>query len=80
MKPEKLDLYAWIGEDEFKVGDIGLKQAVVPAGYIPMVSVSREKLEKYWQQAEGQSKEYGKKIYFARFELVEIITETKEGV
>lgn len=77
MKPEKLDLYAWIGEDEFKAGSIGLKQGLVPAGLIPMVSVSKEKLDKYWQQAEDQARIYGRRIYLAKFSLVEILEETK---
>lgn len=81
MKSEiaKINLFAWVGEDELKAGDFGLKQGFVPAGFIPMVSVSQEKLDKYWEQAERQSARFGKKIYLCKFELTEVIRETKEG-
>jgi len=75
----ELELFAWVGEDEFVKGDIGLKQGVVPAGCIPMVSTSKSKLEKYWPQAELQAAHYGKKIYCCKFVLTEVVQETKAG-
>lgn len=74
-----LELFAWVGEDELVKGDFGLKQGIAPAGCIPMVSVSRSKLEKYWQQAEAQADYYGKKIYCCKFVLTEVVQETKAG-
>lgn len=79
MPELKVELFAWIGMDEMGSGALGLKQALVPAGFIPMVSVSQEKLEKHWEKAETQAALYGKKIFFCRFELMEIIRETHDG-
>jgi hypothetical protein len=81
MNPQlpKTQLFAWLGEDEFGSGEIGLKQAQVPAGLIPIVAIHREKLEKYWAQAEAQAATYGKRIYLCRFELVEVLLETQHG-
>lgn len=76
-KLRDVELFAWIGEDEFGSGEIGLKQGTVPAGTIPMVTIQREKLEKYWPQAEAQAAAFGKKISFCRFQLVEVLNETK---
>jgi hypothetical protein len=41
-------LYAWIGEDEFGSGEIGLKRGLVPAGIIPLVTMDYDlhKLER----------------------------------
>ena len=84
MKPEhvhlaEIELYAWLGEDELGSGKIGLKQGIVPAGIIAMVSIERGKLEKYWPQAEAQAGHYGKRIYFCRFQMVEVVRETEAG-
>jgi hypothetical protein len=73
------ELFAYLGEDEFGSGEIGIKQAHVPAGFIPMVAVRRDKMEKHFEQLEAIAAHYGKRIYFCRFELVEIIRETEHG-
>jgi hypothetical protein len=39
-----IELFAWLGEDEMGSGEIGLKQAQVPAGRIPMVATRKEKM------------------------------------
>lgn len=78
-KLSKTQLYAWIGEDEFGSGQVGIKQGIVPAGCIPIVSISREKLDPYWNQAEKIAEFYGKKIFLCRFELVEVVRETMKG-
>ena len=75
----KIELYAWLGEDELGSGEIGLKQAQVPAGLIPMVAIKREKMEKHWEHAERQARLYRKRIYLCRFELVEVLRETEHG-
>lgn len=36
------DLLAYIGEDEFERGYVGIKQAMVPAGFIPIVAVEQD--------------------------------------
>lgn len=76
---QEFELYAWVGRDEYGSGEFGLKQGRVPAGMIPMVSVSQEKLDKYWGQAEGQSKTYGQRIYLVKLVFAEVIRETKDG-
>jgi len=76
---EDVELFAWLGLDEFGSGKIGLKQGVVPAGLIPIVSIEQEKVDKYWDQAEEQARECGKRIYLCRFKLVEIVRQTERG-
>jgi hypothetical protein len=44
-----------------------------------MVAVRREKMEKYWNQAEIQAARYGKRIRLCRFVFAEVIRETEEG-
>jgi hypothetical protein len=75
---EKMELFAWVGEDEYD-GTLGLKQGVVPAGHIAIVSTSKEKLDKYWPQAEKQAREYGKRIYLVKFAFCEVLNKTIEG-
>jgi len=76
---EEFMVYAWIGKDEFGSGEIGLKQGSVPAGTIPMVSISQEKLDKYWEQAELQAERWGQKIYLVKLAFVEVVRETQYG-
>jgi hypothetical protein len=72
---EGLELYAWVGEDELGGGELGLKQAAVPAGMIPMVAIRREKLEQPIIRIQLQSiaDTYGKPRYLVRFRLVEVV-------
>ena len=35
---ETMVLYAWVGEDELGSGEMGIKQAIVPAGNVPLVA------------------------------------------
>jgi hypothetical protein len=76
-------LYAWIGEDEFGSGEIGLKRGLVPAGIIPLVTMDYDlhKLERpaVRSQMETQALQYNKKIRLVRFSFAEVITETKYG-
>jgi hypothetical protein len=41
---DKLEIFAWVGEDEFGSGEIGLKQGVVPAGIVPLVAINVSKI------------------------------------
>jgi hypothetical protein len=70
-KDAGIKLYAWIGEDEFGSGVIGLKQALVPAGYIPLVAVDRAKIDRpaIRDQLSAQARLYGKTIRLAEFEV-----------
>lgn len=77
---EDIHLFAWLGEDEFESGEIGLKQALVPAGMIPMVSTKLAKMDQNYikEQMDKQSKAYGKKIKLCKFKFEEVILEVGE--
>jgi hypothetical protein len=84
MNPDRLrslELFAWVGEDELGSGVIGLKQGLVPAGYIPLVATAREKVDRdYIRMAMSiQAETYGKKIYLCRFTFAEVIKQTRPG-
>jgi len=83
MTDEKMCLYAWIGEDELGSGKVGLKQGLVPAGFIPLVVMDydRHKIERgsIREGMEMQARLYGKKIRLARFDFAGVIAETQEG-
>jgi hypothetical protein len=76
---QEFEAYAWVGRDELGSGVLGLKQGITPAGTIPMVSVSHQKLDKYWDQAEKQAETYGQRIYFVKLTFAEVVRETKHG-
>jgi hypothetical protein len=66
---ENMVLYAWVGEDELGSGEVGLKQALVPAGMIPMVACKQSKVDEPYivSQLRVQAKVYGKTIRLCRF-------------
>jgi hypothetical protein len=74
-----VELFAYLGEDEFGSREIGIKQATVPAGLIPMVAVRRDKMETHFAQLEAQAAVFGRRIYLCRFQLVEVLRETEHG-
>jgi hypothetical protein len=76
---EALQLHAWVGEDEYGSGEIGIKQGVVPAGTIPLVAIRRDKIEKVYPQMEAQAKVYRKKIRLCLFRFVKVLRETEHG-
>lgn len=84
MTPPRLqqtELFAWIGEDEHGSGVIGLKQAEVPAGYIPLVATTAAKMSQgYIRVAMGvQAHNSGKRIYLCRFTFDSVVLETGAG-
>lgn len=79
MSMSEIELFAMLGEDEFGVGGIGLKQAYAQAGVIPMVAVERGKVEQFWEQYETQAAKYGKRIHLVRFSFAEVLRSTKAG-
>lgn len=81
QKLENLELYAWVGEDEFGSGDIGLKQALCPAGMIPLVAVKQGKMEQDYieKQMQRQAKTWGKRIRLVRFKFAGVVKETEYG-
>lgn len=74
---ESIKLYAWLGEDEFGSGEIGLKQAAVPAGMVPMVATSEAKMNQGFirEAMDAQGKKFGKKIVLCRYRIEEVILE-----
>ena len=70
-----------VGEDELGSGKIGIKQAVCPAGTIPMVAIEehRDRMEGVIPQMQRQAREYGKTIRLVRYVAVEeVVTLTPE--
>lgn len=83
-KIQKLELFAWVGEDDQadrskRTGQVGIKQAMCPAGYIPIVAIQRSKVEMFAEGMEMQAHHYGKRIRLVRFVAAEVVYETKAG-
>lgn len=78
---KELILYAWLGEDEFGSGKVGLKQALVPAGMIPLVAVDVSKINRdhIHHALQSQADEYGKTIRLCKFVLTEEIITIEPG-
>lgn len=72
---DTVELVAWIGEDEFGSGRIGIKQARVAAGLIPIVAVLDDKYKvsraEVVEQMQYQADQYGKTIRLVRYAPVE---------
>jgi hypothetical protein len=68
-----LELFAWVGEDEFGSGRVGLKQGLTRAGLHPLVVVDydRHKIDRMRATLQQQADRYGRTIRFARFTFVE---------
>jgi hypothetical protein len=79
MKLSDVELFAILGEDEFGSGEIGLKQALAPAGVVAMVATRRDKVEQFWAQYEAQARRFGKRISLVRFVGIEILRVTENG-
>lgn len=73
----KIELYAWIGEDEYGGGEIGIKQAQIPAGIIPIVSTKLSKVnQEFIKEAMNvQGKTFKKRIMLCKFVFEEVILE-----
>jgi hypothetical protein len=83
MSIEEHTIFAWVGEDELGSGRIGIKQALVPAGYIPLAAMDYDvhKLTRPEMRAalETQATLYGKKIRLVRFRFDRIVDQTEHG-
>lgn len=81
-KIKRTELFAWIGEDELGSDVIGIKQGLVPAGYVPIVAIAEDKVNRpeIIGQFENQAGQYGKKIYLCRFVFEEVVRATEEGM
>lgn len=80
-KLEEVTLYAWVGEDEFGSGEIGLKQGIVPSGCIPLVAVREDKINRsdLSLQLQSQATAYGKTIQLCRFKFDGVIRTLEPG-
>lgn len=70
-----IELFAWLGEDEYGSGEIGLKQGLVPAGMVPLVAIDRQKVDRDGMR-EGlarQARAFGKTVYLCRFVFAEAL-------
>ena len=76
---ERVELWAWVGEDELGSGEIGLKQGFCAAGRIPLVATRADRMEQFVPQMNAQARCYGKKIRLCRFRFVEVVKATEYG-
>ena len=79
---KKIELYAWLGEDELGSGQVGLKQGIVPAGCIALVAVDESKMgQEYIKKGlQQQANRYGKTIRLCKFAFVEeVFTVEPQG-
>ena len=76
----KVELYAWLGEDELGSGEIGLKQGLVPAGYIPLVATTRGKIDRseIERALAHQSQQFRKSIYLCQFRFNGVVKQAVE--
>jgi hypothetical protein len=67
------ELFAYVGEDEFGSGEIGIKRGLCPAGDIPLVSIHQHKLSRpeFIEQLQQQANHYGKTIRLCRYVFAE---------
>lgn len=72
---EKMKLWAWVGEDELGSGEVGLKQGLCPAGFIPLVACVPGKMNQEYilTQMRAQSQVGGKVIRLVRFTFEEVL-------
>jgi hypothetical protein len=76
-----IELFAWLGADELGSGEIGLKQARMPVGRIPLVAVKLFKMNSaaIVDAMRMEAEVYGKKIRLCRFVFAEVLFETPAG-
>jgi hypothetical protein len=81
---KELQLYAYVGiDDAVKDGDLGIRQGVCRAGFVPIVMTEAHFLtgraSGFREQFEAQAETTGVKTYLCRFKMVEILWETENG-
>jgi hypothetical protein len=77
----KIELYAWVGEDEFKPGEFGLKSGMTPVGWIPLVAVKRDRMDhpELLRQMQAIANKHGKARRLVRFVYTEVVMEISPG-
>jgi hypothetical protein len=70
-------LFAWVGEDQFGKEGFGIKQALCPVGFIPLVSCKGGKLEQDYikEQLRAMVEAYGKTVFLCRFKFDGVVGE-----
>ena len=78
---KQVELFAWLGEDEHGSGVVGLKQGLVPAGYIPLVATRQDKVHRdgITGAMSLQASVYRKKIYLCRYKFDGVLWSTEKG-
>lgn len=73
----KLELFAWVGEDELGSDKVGL----IPSGQIPLVATTREKAaqDDIVEQMQAQSIQFAKVIRLVRFTYEEVVVTLNPG-
>lgn len=83
INEQEIEIYAYLGADEFGSGRVGLKQAFGPNGLANLVVMDfdRHKIDnpQVRDSLEAMARKFGKKIRFCRLVLVEIVAETEAG-
>lgn len=76
-----VELYAWMGEDEHGSGEIGIKQGLVPAGLIPLVSIDAQKISRDYiiNNLQRQADMYGKTIRLCKYVMTEEVITLRPG-
>lgn len=74
IKIDNCNLYAWMGMDELGSNEFGIKGAIVPAGYIPLVAIKKEKMltNNIPEQLQLMSTKYKNNIYLCEFHFNKI--------
>lgn len=75
MQDKNPDIWAWVGEDEYGTGNVGLKQARGPGGITALAAVDPQKLDvsPLREGLQEQANLYGKRIRLVRYVAVEEI-------
>ena len=74
-KLEDVILYAWVGEDEYGSGEIGIKKIITSKGYEALASTKKKSMLTFKEPMKMQSEHYGKKIRLCKFIFREVIVE-----
>lgn len=81
INDQEIVLFAWIGDDEFGSGRVGLKQALSKCGMCPLVVMDfdRNKIDnnRFRTMLGVQAEDFGKKIRLVKLEVTEVIFETE---
>jgi hypothetical protein len=76
---DDLELYAWIGDDEFSSDGLSIKRALAPTGCVPLVALRRDKVEQMKPRMEAEARLMGRKIHLVRFVPAEVVAQTEAG-